>query len=182
MTTTTDTQTFTLTLASLSQITMSGLAATLVDNLRGQGWTVNIEKGGQVTLTIPQDWTATPMGDNGLLTDIADPQNHCRALFIKAPSGATLSLKCRYEVDVYLAPSIQEPEKEGQDRWCMVVRDYSQAPTEPGATMHHGKVVFSTPAYNNKDYQQDQQAEHQCQTWLRRAYPDHKNPFAYWDD
>lgn len=93
-----------------------------------------------------------------------------------------LELSCRFEVCAYMAESPDLPEKNGLKRWCMIVLDEAQAPTNPGSTLKFWRIVFNTAAYDNANPYQDEQRERECVAWLRSTYPDHKNPFAYWSN
>jgi hypothetical protein len=117
-------------------------------------------------MRLPESWKLVADPEHSMYSYILDSTGAKRAsLFYKAAfydRRADLSFLVRYQVNAY--DSVEnEP-----DHFAVSVYDNKE-----------GKVVKSFGTRPHKDY--DNPKPQEARDWLAATYPEHRNPFAYWD-
>lgn len=117
-----------------------------------------------IAAKLPEGWQIKAT-DHSMHSDVIDAQGRTRAgVFYKAAfydRRASLHIACRYRVnDDYAEPT----------RTVTVV---------DGAT---NSAVHTAGSANYEDFDAADALEGLARAWLNAKYPDHRNPFAYWNN
>lgn len=122
-----------------------------------------------IEATFPKGWHLKPT-EHSMWSSLIDDRGRKRAsIFYKAAFydyNAHIGFECRYVINSYA-----EREDGGiKLRGCQVV-DKS-----------NGKVMWSSEYVGERDYDAQDKNSAEARKWLQENFPQHNDPFAYWND
>lgn len=122
-----------------------------------------------IEATLPDGWKIVPTS-HAMWSDLVDDKGQRRAgIFFKAAFydyNAHIGFECRYVINSYA-----EREDGGiKLRGCQVV-DKS-----------NGKVLWSSEYVGERDYDAQDKNSAEARKWLQENFPQHDDPFAYWNE